>query len=78
MSVLRDIESRIPRTHDDGYMTLLNNELENWSPEDKALFMEETKFALSLYGEFGDKANDAEFCEQKIMERFAEEEAARS
>lgn len=59
-------------------MTLLNNELENWSAEDRALFTEETEFALALYGEFGDRANDSEFCEQKIMERFAAEEAARS
>ncbi len=32
---------------------------------------------MSLYRTYGAKADD-EFCEQKIMERFAEEEAARS
>ena len=78
MSVLRDIESRVPQTQDDGYMTLLDNELANWTSEDKALFMEETRYAISLYGEYGEDANDPDFCEQKIMEHFAAEEAARS
>ena len=77
MSVLRDIESRIPGTADDGYMTLLNNELENWSAEDRSLFVNESKFALGLYHEYGEKAGDPTLCEQKVLERFAEEEAAR-
>lgn len=74
---MRDIESRVPHTLDDGYMTFLKNELVNWSSEDRALFVEESKFALSLYHEYGEKASDADFCKQKVMERFADEEAAR-
>ena len=53
-------------------------ELSELSAGDRELFHQEALYCVSLYRTYGAKADDDEFCEQKIMERFASEEAARS
>lgn len=53
-------------------------ELSELTAGDRELFHQEALYCVSLYSVYGVKADDDEFCEQKIMERFAAEEAARS
>ena len=78
MSVYAEVSERVPSTPDDGYNVLLDMELRELTARDRELFHQEALYCVSLYRTYGAKADDNEFCEQKIMERFAEEEAARS
>ncbi len=78
MSVYADVSKMVPSTPDDGYNVLLDMELGKLSTGDRELFHQEALYCVSLYRTYGAKADDDEFCEQKIMERFASEEAARS
>ena len=78
MSVYAEVSQRLPSTPDDGYNVLLDMELSELTVGDRELFHQEALYCVSLYSVYGAKADDDEFCEQKIMERFAAEEAARS
>lgn len=78
MSVYAEVSKRVPSTPDDGYNVLLGIELGELTEGDRELFHQEALYCVSLYRAYGAKADDDEFCEQKIMERFAAEEAARS
>jgi hypothetical protein len=78
LSVYAEVSKRVPQTPDDGYNVLLDMELSELSPADRELFGREAQYCLSLYRTYGHKAVDVDFCDEKIMERFAAEEAARS
>lgn len=78
MSVWRDIKSAVRYTDDDGYSAMLRDAMAGLSAYEEKLFREEARYVLSLHDmvPYGSIPIDA--IEQKIMERFAAEEAARS
>lgn len=77
MSVWFDVKASIPHTSDDGYPTLLKNALSRYTAYEQRLFREESRYVLDLCDMHGINMLPRDECEQKTMERFAEEEAAR-
>ncbi len=79
MSVLHEVEKQTSVLPDDDYGTLFDGIIDALSDYDARLYHDEVKYALDLQADFGKEPDFEERLEQKIMERFAEEEeAARS
>lgn len=78
MSVWHDIKSAVNYTNDDGYQTMLQDAMQTLSASEKDLFRKESSYVLLLHDGVPYGAIPTDILEQKIMERFAEEEAARS
>ena len=77
MSVLHEVEKQTSELPDDDYGTLFDGIIDALSDYDARLYHDEVKYALELQADFGKERDFEKRLEQKIMERFAEEEAAR-
>ena len=77
LSVLHEVEKQTSALPDDDYGTLFDGIIDALSDYDARLYHDEVKYALELQADFGKEPDFEERLEQKIMERFAEEEAAR-
>ena len=77
MSVWHDIKSAVNYTDDDGYQTMLQDAMQTLSALEKDLFREESSYVLLLHDGVPYGTIPTDILEQKVMERFAEEEAAR-
>lgn len=78
MSVWREIKSAFRYTYDDGYSAMLQDAMDGLSVYEKKLFREEARYVLSLHDMAPHGSVPIDAIEQKIMERFAAEEAARA
>lgn len=77
MSVWSEVRDFMRGKTGDAYAPILRLHLAELPDGDAELFRMESEFALGVRDESGDAFSYNE-CEQKIMERFAEEESARS
>lgn len=78
LSVLHEVEKQTSGLPDDDYGTLLDGIIDALSDYDARLYHDEVKYALDLQADFGKEPDFEKRLEQRIMERFATEEAARS
>ncbi len=77
MSVWREVKDSMDGVAGDAYAPLLRMRLSELSDGDAKLFRSEAGLVIEIKDETGQSFSRDEL-EQKIMERFAEEEAARS
>lgn len=77
MSVWREVKNSMSSITGDAYAPLLRMRLSELSDSDARLFRRESGLVIEIKDETGRSFSQDEL-EQKIMERFAAEEAARS
>ena len=77
MSVWREVKDSMDGVAGDAYAPLLRMHLSELSDSDARLFRREAGLVIEIKDETGQSFSHDEL-EQTIMERFAEEEAARS
>ncbi len=77
MSVWREVKDSMDGVAGDAYAPLLHMCLSGLSDSDAKLFRREAGLVIDITDETGQSFSRDEL-EQKIMERFAEEESARS
>lgn len=77
MSVWREVKDSMSGITGDAYAPLLRMRLSELSDSDARLFRRESGLVIEIKDETGRSFSQDEF-EQRIMERFAAEEAARS